>query len=232
MQDERRSKSFYCWGPQVSSLFEQIFRGVQYIMQWLGYPGIFLLMLVENLFPPIPSEVVMTFGGALVAEDRMNFAWVMLAGTLGSGVGAIILYYVGYRMGHERLERFVCRYGKYMFLSAREIQKGLDLFQRHGYSTVLLARLVPGVRSLISIPAGVNRMPFWPFLGLTLLGTLAWNLLLAGAGYVMGRNWTRVLELLDTYENVLLVALAGLVLYGLVRKFQARGTVSVRSGCE
>jgi membrane protein DedA with SNARE-associated domain len=100
--------------------------------------------------------------------------------------------------------------------------RALDLFQRHGKLTVFLARLVPGARSLISIPAGVNRMPFGSFIGLTLVGTFLWNILLAGAGYMLGRNWERALELLDRYELILWVTAGVLMLYFFVRKYQQR----------
>jgi membrane protein DedA with SNARE-associated domain len=217
----------------LSAVFDQLFEVVKQIIEWLGYPGIFILMLVENLVPPVPSEMVIPFGGALVAQDRLDFGGLLLAGTLGSVVGAVILYYLGYRLGRQWFERWTCRYGKYLLVSVDDLHKALDLFQRHGKLTVFLARLVPGARSLISIPAGVNRMPFGSFIGLTLVGTFLWNILLAGAGYMLGRNWERALELLDRYELILWVTAGVLMFYFFVRKYQQRGSLSERGrDCE
>lgn len=216
----------------MASLLEHIYEWVQYITEWLGYPGIFFLMLIENIIPPLPSELVMPLAGSLVAEGRLAMPGVLLAGTLGSVAGAVLLYGLGLWLGRPQLERWVCRYGKYVFFDAGDFRRSLELFERHGKLTIFLARLVPGVRSLISIPAGVNRMPFAGFMLLTLLGTLAWNTLLAGAGMLLGRNWSRVLELVDAYELVLFAGLGAGVLFFLLRKFQQRGLPALRGDCE
>jgi membrane protein DedA with SNARE-associated domain len=216
----------------LSSLVEFLFEIVQQITMWLGYPGIFLLLLIENLIPPVPLDMVVPFGGALVAQGRLSFAGVLISGTLGSVLGAVIVYYLGSWLGRDRLESLICRYGKYLFFSVHDLHKILDLFQRHGKWSVFVARMVPGARSVISIPAGVNHMPLGTFLGLTLLGTLMWNTLLLGAGYMLGHNWTRVLEVLDRYEAILLAAAIILLLYFLARKYQHRGSDPIHSGCE
>lgn len=215
----------------MSTIFEFLFEFIQRITEWLGYPGIFILMLLENLLPPIPSEMVMPFGGSLVAKGSLTYFGVLLSGTLGSVIGALVLYYAGYQMGHERLEQWICRYGKYLFLTPRDLNKALDLFQRHGKFTIFLARLIPGVRSLISIPAGVNRMAIGPFLIATLLGTTVWNVVMTTAGYLLGQNWQRVLTFIDTYENVLWAATAAGLLYFIVRKLRRRGELDAQ-GCE
>ena len=215
----------------LSEIFEQLFKLVQQITEWLGYPGIFSLMLFENLLPPVPSEMVMPFAGSLVAEGKLTFLGVLLSGTLGAWAGAMILYYIGYRLGREPLEHWLCRYGKYLFISPQDLDKTLDLFQRHGNLTVFVARLIPGARSLISIPAGVNRMPLGSFVVLTILGTIVWNVTLISAGSYLGQNWQSVLGFIDTYENVLWAVLGVLLLIFLIRKFQQRGQIGTQ-GCE
>lgn len=154
----------------MANLLEKLYEIAQSVISALGYPGIFLMMLVENLFPPFPSEVVMPFAGFMVADGQLNFVGVMLAGTLGSVAGALLIYYLGHKLGRERLRKGVQKYGKYLLLSEEELDKALDTFDRHGQMAILLGRLIPGVRSLISIPAGLEEMPIKNFLLLTTLG--------------------------------------------------------------
>ena len=215
----------------MSEIFERLAQLVQQLIDTLGYPGITLLMLVENLLPPIPSEVVMPFAGFMVSEERLSFLGAILAGSLGAGLGALIIYYIGYALGRDRLQRWVCRYGKFIFLEPKDLDRALVTFRKHGRPAIFFGRLVPGVRSLISIPAGINRMPIREFLPLTLLGTLIWNLFLVSAGYLLGQNWQRVLAFIETYENVLWVIFAAIVGFFIFRKIQRQGHYESR-GCE
>lgn len=202
----------------MTELLELLRQVVHQVTTVLGYPGIFLLMLAENLFPPIPSEIVMPFAGFFVSEGRLSFAAVLIAGSLGSLAGAWIIYQVGAMMGKERLERWIDRYGRFMLLSACDLERALRTFERHGRIAVLLGRLIPGVRSLISLPAGINRMPMGMFLLYTTLGTLVWNTLLAGAGLILGQNWESILAVVETYETILWFGLGALALYWVVRR--------------
>lgn len=212
----------------MSAIFEWLYEMIHQVTLALGYPGIFLLMLVENMVPPIPSEMVMPFSGFMIADGELNFVGVIIAGTLGSVVGAVIIYYIGYKLGHDRLRSWICKWGKFFFLSGDDLDRSLDTFNRHGKSAILVGRLIPGVRSLISIPAGINKMPMGEFIGLTLLGTLGWNLTLTTAGVLLGSNWRKVLDIMDTYELVIWVA-AGLLLLWYV--FRRVGRKLPESGC-
>jgi membrane protein DedA with SNARE-associated domain len=142
----------------MSEIFDALQSFVSTLIRNYGYPGIFLLMLIENLFPPFPSEIVMPFAGFLVARQELVFIGVILAGVLGSGLGAVIKYYFGYWLGRERVRDFFKKYGKYMFVSESSLDKGMDVFERHGYKALFYARLIPGLRSIISIPAGLARL--------------------------------------------------------------------------
>ena len=188
----------------------------------MGYPGIVLLMFIENLFPPIPSEVVMPFAGFLVDKGEMSFLGVMLAGTLGAVLGAVAIYYIGLRLDEERLRSWVDSNGKYLLLSEDELDSSLDTFNNHGKKMVFLGRLIPTLRSLISVPAGVQKMNIPVFLLLTVVGTILWNLALTGAGVVLGRNWERVLTWIDAYSYVIYAILGVLLLYYVGKKVWQR----------
>jgi membrane protein DedA with SNARE-associated domain len=178
-------------------------------------------MLVENLFPPIPSELIMPLAGFLAAEGELAVTGVLIAGTAGSLSGAVVLYWLGRKVGYARLRSLVCKYGKFFFLSGRDLDKALAFFDRHGNSAIFLSRLIPGVRSLISLPAGFDRMALGPFLLFSLAGTLVWNVLLVGAGYLLGSGWQRVLGLLETYETVIYIAFAGLLGWLIWRRLRS-----------
>ncbi len=179
-------------------------------------------MFIENLFPPIPSEVVMPFAGFLVDKGEMNFAGVMLAGTIGAALGATAIYYLGIKLGEERLRGWIKRNGKYLLMSEDELDSSLKTFNKHGKKMVLFGRLIPTIRSLISIPAGLERMNIGIFLIFTLIGTTIWNLILAGGGVYLGRNWQRILGWIDTYSYVIYAILGGLLLFYIVQQVRKR----------
>src|SRR5690349_18996348 len=168
---------------------------VQTIMDTLGYPGIAILMFLEVVFPPIPSEVIMPLGGFASNKGSLNMFGVVTAGTTGSMAGAVVFYYVGKIVGTERLVMLADKYGKWLTVSGEDVKKADHWFDRHGEKVVLLCRLVPGIRSLVSLPAGVAMMRMVPFLLYTLIGTVIWNIVLTGAGYFLGKNY----ELVDQY---------------------------------
>lgn len=178
----------------------------------LGYPGIVFVMFLENVFPPIPSEVVLPLVGFLAARGEFNFWWALAASVLGSVLGAIALYGFGAWAGDRVLQSFIQRRGKWFGLSEEKYERAMIVFGDHRRAAVFVGRLMPMIRSLISIPAGIKRMPFALFLLLTTLGTTLWNLLLGGAGWWLGSRWQLVLEWTRQYETGIWLALAVLVL--------------------
>ncbi|BAY18806.1 hypothetical protein NIES2109_54190 [Nostoc sp. HK-01] len=179
----------------------------------LGYVGIALLMFVENLFPPIPSELIMPLAGftARANPDKLNFFGVFFAGVVGSVAGALVWYYPGKFLGEQRLKRWADQYGKWLTISSKDITKAKHWFDSQGSKAVLIGRLVPGVRTLISVPAGISNMPLLPFLFYTTLGSAAWVGLLTYSGYVLGSQY----ELVDKY----LAPVSKIVLGSLVLAF-------------
>ena len=183
-----------------------------------GYIGIVALMFVENVFPPIPSEYIMPLAGFLVAEGRLSLVGIILAGTLGSTLGALPLYYLGWKLGEERLKRFAGRYGRWLALSPEDVERANQWFDRHGATAVFFCRLVPGVRSIISIPAGVNRMNMPSFLLFTTLGAAVWTSVLAYAGYLLGSNFHEVEKYFDPITYIVLGTIIVLYLWRVARQ--------------
>ena len=167
---------------------------IQQTLQSLGYFGIALLTLLETVFPPIPSELVLPLSGYLVAQGRLTLVGAIVAGTVGAMVGALLLYGLGRRYGEDRLKDFARRHGRWLTLSPRDVDRVTRWFDRHGAWAVFGCRMVPGLRSLISIPAGVHRMPLVPFVAASLLGTLIWTALLVYLGKLAGDHFERIGE--------------------------------------
>jgi membrane protein DedA with SNARE-associated domain len=176
-----------------------------------GYFGILLLMFVENVFPPIPSEVIMPLAGYMAAQGKLSLFGIILAGMAGSVLGALPLYYVGRKLGEDRLKEFADNHGRWLTLSRKDIERAKRWFDRHGGAAMFFCRLIPGVRSLISIPAGIARMKVLPFLAYTAAGTGIWAALLAYLGYFLGPEYTQVGEYLDPVSWIVLGAVG--VLY-------------------
>lgn len=181
------------------------------IMLALGYPGIFLVMFLECVFPPIPSEVVMPLAGFLVAQGRFNFFWVIVAGTLGSLAGALLLYWLGSWADEAIVRRWTRKYGKWLQINEADIDRVMAWFSRFGQPVIFFGRMVPIIRSLISIPAGLDHMKMGAFLLYTTAGSVIWNLLLTYGGMLLGENWEVILGWLDAYENVVLILLVVLL---------------------
>jgi membrane protein DedA with SNARE-associated domain len=176
-----------------------------------GYAGIVLAMIVENVFPPIPSELVLPLAGYESARGSLNLWGAIAAATVGSVVGALILYGLG-RYGGRAAVR---RWGRVLRVTDRELALSEGWFERWGTGVVLGARVVPLARSVVSIPAGLMRMPLFRFTVLTALGSLAWNVLLVGAGHQLGRNWERVTDTVGRFSGLmLLLAVGGVLLAG------------------
>ena len=194
----------------------------------LGYLGLFGLMFLETLFPPIPSELVMPFAGmAATRGTQLNFWWVIVWGTAGSVLGAVLLYFLGAKIGIDRARQWTEKYGVWIGVSPEDIDKGREWFSRHGGITVLFCRLIPGVRSVISIPAGVERMNFAAFLAYTTLGSAAWTGLLAYAGRILGHNYHQVEQYLNPVSWVVVSGIVTLWAYRVARK-KLRGSAQRR----
>ncbi|WP_039042674.1 DedA family protein [Sporosarcina sp. ZBG7A] len=188
----------------------------EWIMELLaeyGYYGVLALILVENLFPPIPSELILTFSGFLVASHSLSMGWMIAAATTGSVIGAMFLYGIGMFLDVPRLERLTDRYGRWLRLKKKDIRRADAWFHKYGPWTVLICRMVPLVRSLISIPAGMSGMNFPLFIILTTLGSLVWNSVLIFMGVKLGANFESVIRYMDIYSNVvyILIGIGGVI---------------------
>lgn len=178
------------------------------IMNQFGYLGILLLIMIENVFPPIPSEIILCFGGFMTTSTKLTIVGVIISATIGSVLGAIILYFIGKILNKERLIKIVSgKVGKILRLKEKDIEMADKWFDTKGAKTVFICRFIPIVRSLISIPAGMSEMPFTKFLILTTLGTAIWNTVLTVLGSIMGDNWSKIVEIIDKYANITLIIL-------------------------
>jgi len=181
---------------------------IEDVVRWTGYWGVALLMAVENVFPPIPSEVVMPFAGYATTRNASLDIWgVIAAGTVGSLLGALVLYGLGRWIGDERLRRFAARHGRWLLLSVDDIDRAERWFERHGKLAVFACRLVPGLRSLISVPAGICGMSLVPFLAWSAAGSAIWTAGLAWAGRWLGSEYETIGIVLGPVASVVLGAL-------------------------
>jgi membrane protein DedA with SNARE-associated domain len=192
------------------------------LMNGLGYAGIALLMFLENIFPPIPSEVVMPLAGFTATQGGMSLVGVIAAGSIGSLAGALPWYYAGRVYGHKRMREFADRYGRWITVSPEDIDHATDWFNRHGRSAVLIGRLVPGVRTLISVPAGISGMGLFQFLLYSTIGTVAWTSLLAICGYILRDRWSAVESYISPISTVLIVVLVLWFASRYVRQWRGR----------
>lgn len=191
------------------------------IMNKYGYLGILFLITIENIFPPIPSEVILTLGGFMTSQETctMSLFGVIVFSTLGSVLGAIILYYVGYILNIDRLIKLCdSKIGKILCLKKEDINKSYNKFNEKGNLTVLYSRFVPILRSLISIPAGMNKMKFSLFMVYTFIGSLIWNTVLCSLGKLVGENYMIVANVFSKYSKVILFLLIGFIVYKIVKK--------------
>lgn len=178
-----------------------------------GYWGIALLMLLENVFPPIPSELIMPLAGFAASNGKLDIILVAAAGTAGSLAGALVWYVAGMLLGMDRVRRFASRHGRWLTLSPKDVDDAQLWFRTHGAKVVFGGRLVPTVRTLISVPAGVSEMPFARFIVYSALGTAIWSSLLAGAGYLLADQYRNVEESLKPVSLLVIAGLAGWYLY-------------------
>ena len=177
----------------------------------LGYVGVAALTFLENLFPPIPSELIIPLAGFVAAEGELRLPIVIAAGSVGSLAGAFVWYEVGRRVGERRLRAWVARHGRWLTLGQRDLDRAQQWFERHGNAAVFFGRLLPGVRTFVSLPAGFTSMPLVPFLLYSALGTVAWTAALAYAGVILQAQFARVSSVIDVVTNGVFVVL-GLLL--------------------
>lgn len=178
-----------------------------FVIETLGYVGVAVVLALESVFPPIPSEAVLPLTGFLVSQGRMSFVGALVASTVGAVVGALVLYWLGYTLGEDRIRALVKKHGRWMLLTEEDLDRSQAWFDRHGRVAVLIGRLAPLVRSLVSIPAGVTRMPLLTFTVYTTIGSAIWNAVLIGAGWLLGENWTYVQEYQQYFGYGVLAAL-------------------------
>ncbi len=189
------------------------------VIDALGEVGVGLLILVENLFPPIPSELVLPLAGFLAAQGRLSLSLTIIAATVGSVLGALILYEAGRRLGVRRIRAIV---GRLPLMQVEDVDRAVDWFGRHGQKAVLLGRCLPVVRSLVSVPAGVAHMPRWRFTLLTGLGSLVWNSVFIGGGYALGAQFDRVEEYSSYLDLAVYSAIVVLIGLGVRRALRDR----------
>ncbi len=208
----------------LSHLIDIIAMWVQDIIQAMGYWGLGLVMFLENVFPPIPSEAVLPMAGWLAFEKEGGFTlWgVTLVGAIGSVSGALVFYGLGYWFGEQRVRVLVRRYGKWLLLTEADFDTALEWFARYGEVVIFFGRMVPIVRSLVSIPAGIASMNLGLFNLYTAIGTALWSFLLSLAGYILGKNWGLVMEWISKYEKVVIVLAVAVMVIFVVSRLRQR----------
>jgi len=208
---------------------------VQDVINQFGYLGVALLVVIENVFPPIPSEIVLPFAGfvaqqgasavnatAGAAQSDTTVVGMMIAATVGSVVGALILYFVSAAIGPERLRGFVERFGKWFGVKSSDLVRAEEWFDRRSSAAVLVGRCVPLIRSIVSIPAGFRRMKLTSFVVLTAIGSAVWNIALIGAGAVLGDQWERVGEYVGVFQWLVIAAVLLLLVRFVVSRLKNR----------
>jgi membrane protein DedA with SNARE-associated domain len=191
----------------LSNILDAINEWALSLISTLGYPGLGFVMFLENVFPPIPSELVLPLAGWLTLGEEAPFTMlgVTVVGAIGSVLGAFFFYGLGAWFDESRVRALLQRYGKWFMLSVEDLDVALAWFERHGEYVVFFGRMVPIVRSLISVPAGLASMPLGKFSLYTAVGTALWSFILAFAGRMLGDNWYLVSDFIDKYENIVLV---------------------------
>lgn len=206
----------------MSDFAQQLNLWIEGMILGLGYPGIVLVMFVENLFPPIPSELILPYAGYQVSQGRFSLVGVVAAAVLGSLLGAAALYGLGRWLEDHMLHRAISRYGRYFGVSEAGWERALRLFDRHGVGAVCFARVIPLVRSLVSLPAGMDHMPWRKFFLATVIGVAVWSLTLTLAGLGLGESWETLLPMVARYEKAVLLAVGLGALAWLARRLRAR----------
>jgi len=201
---------------------------IQSIIDWLvnaistiGYPGVFISVFLESFFAPIPSEIILPFSGFVASTGKMDLVFVIVIATVAAYLGSLPFYFIG-KWGEKPVINFINKYGKYLFIQQKDVDKVFGAFDKYGKGVVFFGRLIPMIRTLISFPAGVAKMQFARFSMYTLLGSLTWNILLTYAGYQLGDHWSVVSKWIEKYQNVILVLIIIAVLLYIIRGIKSR----------
>ena len=184
--------------------------------QWIGYGAIALAMFLENLIPPIPSELIMPLGGFYVSQGQLELIPVVLAGLLGTVIGAFPWYGIGRLVNEKRLEKWLDKNGRWLGINPHELARSRKWFNRYGVSLVFWGRLVPGIRTLISVPAGVELMPITPFLIWTTAGSLIWTLFLTITGFYLGDNYGNIEKWISPFSSIFKLIILLILSFGLI----------------
>lgn len=195
---------------------------VQDVIERLGAVGVALLVVLENVFPPIPSEIVLPFAGFVAQRGDGSVVVMVIAATIGAVVGALVLYAVAALIGPTRLAGFIARFGKWFGVKPTDLTRAEQWFDRHSTAAVLLGRCVPLIRSIVSIPAGFRRMKLLPFIALTAIGSAVWNTALIGAGAILGDQWEKVEPYIATLQWLVIAAIGIVVVRFIVSKLRRR----------
>jgi membrane protein DedA with SNARE-associated domain len=198
-----------------------MFEWITSVIDSFGYFGVAVLTFLENVFPPIPSELIIPLAGFVAANGTLRLEFVIIAATAGSLLGGWLWYEVGRRVGEQRLRKWVDEHGRWLTLSSGDVDRAQQWFQRHGRIAVLLGRVVPGVRTFVSLPAGFARMPRWAFLLNSALGTALWTGALAYAGVLLQANYQQVGDYVNVATNVLLAAFGAFLVWRYFRCWQS-----------
>jgi membrane protein DedA with SNARE-associated domain len=190
-----------------------------WILNWIesgGYLAVALLMLLENIFPPIPSEIVMPVAGIVSSRGDLHIGLVILFGTVGAVVGQMLWFWLGLRVGEEGLKKLARKHGRWLTVSPDDIAKADDWFDKHGGKAVMIGRLVPGVRTLISLPAGLSEMPLQRFIIYSSIGSGGWTTLLGLAGYALGERSESVTSWIGPVSTVVFMGILAYYIYRFV----------------
>lgn len=195
---------------------------VEGLISSAGYAGLYLVMFLENIFPPIPSEVILPLAGSLSLSGRFSISLITIVGMSGSLTGALVFYGLGKWLGEEALRRFIEKYGKFALLTVEDFDRSKSWFAKYDDWVIFFSRMIPVVRSLISIPAGVSSMNLFQFCVFTILGTSLWSFALSYAGRLLGERWSLITQWINTYQNIVLaivlLAAVGFAGYRLKKK--------------
>lgn len=202
------------------------------VINQFGYLGIAFLILLENIFPPIPSELILTFSGFLTTISNTNIWISSLSATVGSMAGAILLYMLGRVIPQRKIVQFVKKHQRIIRLKESDLKRSSDWMTKRGGSAVFLCRFVPVVRSLISIPAGAAHMPIWEFLVFSTLGTAIWNTILIHLGALAGKNWKNIIGYLNTYSYVICIVVALALTIVIIRRVKRKRAASKKSSIQ
>ena len=200
----------------IADLLSLVSSFIVNIISTLGYPGITVLMALESTCIPIPSEIIMPFSGYLVFLEKLSFFSVVLWGTIGNLIGSIIAYLAGFYGGRPLIKK----YGRYIFISERELAHAQDWFEKYGSVSVLFSRMLPVVRTFISLPAGIAKMPFWKFATYTFFGSLPWSFFLTYVGVIAGENWQSIDSLVRKFDWAIVIIIISLFSWWLLKKLK------------